>query len=234
MTGFSIRSAATWLRNVSKTMSLRTSPQAGVAIRFFALQSVFRGSIIELTLNQRTAQNCSTQNRPLCYNAMYNGVRIMSADCLFVLRSVTCVEKIKQRLQHFCDSHNCGLLLDPIDALIVCGQVCVENTDFAFEITNSWNDMSSDLLLGHDGYVVNGKQATLSLHDRLMLLQNVTQVCLRFCMGIDIYISYDNPFLPEYIVAHLECCDVASYLYELYQKSKDPYPFIPNVHIHIG
>ena len=68
MTGFSIRSAATWLRCVTKTMSLRTSQQAGVAIRsFFALQSVFCGSIIELTVNQRTAQNCSTQNRPLCY-----------------------------------------------------------------------------------------------------------------------------------------------------------------------
>ena len=34
---------------------------------FFALQSVFCGSIIELTINWRTAQNCSTQNRPLCY-----------------------------------------------------------------------------------------------------------------------------------------------------------------------
>ena len=94
--------------------------------------------------------------------------------------------------------------------------------------------MSSDLLLGHDGHVFNGKQATLSLRDRLMLLQNITQVCLQFCIGIDLYISYDNPYLPEYIVGQLECRDVANYLYHVYQKSKDPYPFIPNVHIHIG
>ena len=158
----------------------------------------------------------------------------MSADCLFVLRSATYVEKLKHRLQLFCYSHGCGLLLDPIDALITCGQVRVEKTDFAFEVTNSCNDMSSDLLLGHDGHVFNGKQAILSLHDRLMLLQNITQVCLQFCIGIDIYISYDNPYLPEYIVAQLECRDVANYLYHVYQKSKDPYPFIPNVHIHIG
>lgn len=158
----------------------------------------------------------------------------MSADCLFVLRSTTHVETLKQGLQCFCCSQGCGLLLDPVDALIVCGQVRVEKTDFAFEVTNSCNDMSSDLLLGHDGHVVNGKQATLSLHDRLMILQNIAQVCLPFCIGIDIYISYDNPFLPEYTVAQLECRDVALFLYHEYQKSKNPYPFIPNVHIHIG
>ena len=158
----------------------------------------------------------------------------MSADCLFVLRGATCVEILKQRLWLFCHSHGCGLLLDPVDALIVCGQVRVEKTDFAFEITNSCNDMSSDLLLGHEGQIFNGKQATLSLHDRLMLLQKVSQVCLQFCKGVDIYISYDNPYLPEYIAVQLESCNVAEFLYHVYQESKDPYPYIPDVHIHIG
>ena len=158
----------------------------------------------------------------------------MSADCLFVLRSTTYVEKLKQRLQRFCYFHGCGLLLEPVDALIVCGQVRVEKTDFAFEVTDSCDDMSSELLLNHDGYVFNGKQATLSLYDRLMLLQNITQVCLPFCIGIDIYISYDNPCLSEYIVAQLESRDVANFLYHVYQKSIDPYPFIPDVHIYIG
>ena len=158
----------------------------------------------------------------------------MSADCLFVLRGATNVEKLKQKLHHFCYSHGCGLLLDPIDALIVCGQVCVEKTDFAFEVTTSCDDMSSDLLLDHDGLVINGEQATLPLHDRLMLLQNAAQVCLPYCIGIDIYLSFDNPYLPGYTFAQLECRDVADFLYNEYQKSMDPYPYIPDVHIHIG
>lgn len=164
---------------------------------------------------------------------MYYGVSIMSADCLFVLRRVAYVEKLEQRLHHFCYSHGSGLLLNPLDALIACGQVCVEKNDFAFEVTNSCNDMSSDLLLAHDGHIFNGKQSTSPLYDRLMLLQNITQLCLQFCVGIDIYISDDNPFLPEYIVAQIECHDVANFLYHVYQKSKIPYPFIPSVHIHI-
>lgn len=158
----------------------------------------------------------------------------MSADCLFVLRGATNVEELKQKLQHFCCSHGCGLLLDPVDALIACGQVRIEKTDFAFEVTDSCDDISSELLLGHDSDVFYGKQAELPLYDRLMLLQNVTQISLDFCLDIDIYLSYDNPYLPEYLAAQLECSDVANYLYHVYQASKDPYPFIPNVHIHIG
>lgn len=158
----------------------------------------------------------------------------MSADCLYILRNVSSVSKLKCALSEVCRAYGNGLLFNPVDALIACKQVEINKTDFAFTPTYSDTDMTTDLLISHDNQTINGNIAVLPLYRRLEIVQILAQVCLPYCTDIDIYLSDDNPYLPDYAAAELKCNEIAEFLYRKYQCSTVPYAYIPDVHLHIA
>lgn len=158
----------------------------------------------------------------------------MSADCLFVLRNVNATCELREKLEILISSCGCGVLYEPVDALIICKQVIISNTDFIFEPTDYPDSISSDLLLSHENIYINGETAALPLYTRLKTIQRFAELCIGHASPIEIYISEDNPYLPDYSLYNLTCYEIADVLYKEYQACKQPYPYIPNVHLLIN
>lgn len=158
----------------------------------------------------------------------------MSADCLFVLRRVASVDKVRQALMAVANDSECGIWFHPCNSLLTFNQIHLEKNDFIFEPTDAVGSINSDLFLSHTGYCVNDQKATLSLEERLSIIQKFATISLMFCEHIELYISEDNPHLPDYSTYRITCDDIVSTLLCEYERNIIPVQIIPSVCLYIS
>jgi hypothetical protein len=158
----------------------------------------------------------------------------MSADCLFVVQHIADSSSILEALKKTASDFKCGIWNTPENALIVCNQIEICADSFLFEPVDSIGAISSELLLSPENYIVDGKKAEMALDNRLLFIQKLAYVSLMFSNSIDIYISEDNPYLPDYTIYKTTPDQVANILYAEYKKNEVPYKSIPSVWLHVN
>lgn len=157
----------------------------------------------------------------------------MSADCLFVLRGVidTCgiINNITCRARDL----GCGVSFSPVNALLSCNQLSKCNDTVMFAPTDTCETYTADLLLNPDNYLVNGIRASAPLFDRLLLIQQLAEVSIQHADCLEIYLSEDNAYLPDYTIHQITCDQVADVLLEEYQRDTFPYQTVPCVCLYV-
>ena len=167
------------------------------------------------------------------------------STCLFLIRDIHEVDSLRKDLVTFVKSVKFGVDFHPFDELLLtCRQISLKTWDFVFEVCDSFEFSSScDLVLYPDAHPTNGREHPLSFNERMMVIQQVAEVALKYSDEVELFLSDDNPYLPEFIVKNVPCQTVAKTLCLEYGKCHEPIedptlhtkiciPFeIPSVHL---
>lgn len=157
----------------------------------------------------------------------------MSADCLFVLRSCVDRDELKQTLSAYAQKMGIGLWFDPQDALLVFNQIALDDETFLFEPTNGPHTLDSGLLLVPDYYAINEEKPNRPFAQRAEILQELGQIGLRFASSLEIYISEDDPYLPDYTMYVVEQDKIMDVLLQEAEKSERHLEPIPCICIYV-
>lgn len=153
----------------------------------------------------------------------------MSADCLYVLQNCSHTNQLMSELSDELQKYNFGVWYAPSNSLLSCGQLHVTPNTFLFEPTDSPDSISSELLLCPDGYSVNNALPAVPFKTRAALFQKLAQIGLQYADSLEIYMSEDNPYLPDYLIYDIEQNQIFDTLIFEYQKGErllDPIPCI--------
>lgn len=153
----------------------------------------------------------------------------MSADCLFVLRKCTNPDKLKIALLDYAKTEKIGLWFDPQNGLLECKQILMEDATFLFEPTSGVHTIDSGLLLVPDAYSINGELPSRPFPQRAQIIQDLGKIGMQFAASVEIYISDDNPFLPDYriyVVTPDEIKKVLLYEEGKVERQREPIPCI--------
>ena len=156
----------------------------------------------------------------------------MSSMCMYVLRNTKEQEDLKRKLVFLAKSKECGIWFEPVNNLLLLQMVKLNPCDFAFEVCDNFGSNVAELLLSYEGILVDGELAPLPLFQRLQILQDVAATCVPHTDKLEIFLSDDDPYLPDYSDYKLVCEEIADTLYEEYQKEENS-PFLPCVHLTI-
>lgn len=153
----------------------------------------------------------------------------MSANCLFVVRDCSHLQQLRNEISAAVQREGLGVCFTPQNALLSCGQIRVDADTCLFEPTYMPGSISLSVLLYPDYYSVNGIRPTLPLETRINLLQRLAQICLKYVATVELYISEDNPYLPDYLVYDISQYQIRDTLILEYKKSErllEPIPCI--------
>ena len=156
----------------------------------------------------------------------------MSHFCVFILRRVECLEHLKKLLCSCADKHECGVYFNPKNGLLAMNNFKLKQNDFVFIATDKMNSDDASLLLSYDGMTVNGMRPVYPLARRLKAIQEMAKISIDSSSSVDIYLSDDNPFLPDYISYTVSYNQIADILFQEYKKESIS-PILPNVHISV-
>ena len=156
----------------------------------------------------------------------------MSRFCVFILRKVNSLENLQKKLYSFATNKECGVYFNPKNAMLLTNNFEIQADDVVFLVTDKANTNDASLLLSYDEMITNGKKPALPLKRRLELIQEIAEICTLYSNTVDIYLSDDNPFLPDYIKYTISTSHIAESIFEEYEKEKIS-PFIPCVHISV-
>ena len=155
----------------------------------------------------------------------------MSADCLVVLRKTTDMNRLQSIVSNLVEKTEFGIWYSPSNALLYFKQVILGESDFCFSPTDSPSTTNVDLLISHENYYIDGQCARLPLKDRLMFVQVLVESCLHFAESVEVYISEDNPYLPEYTVYSIPCSSFTEVVINEYQRYASTNEMIPSIAI---
>ena len=169
------------------------------------------------------------------------------STCLFLIRDIREVDSLRKDLAAFAATVSFGIDFHPFDELLLTEhQICLLTWDFVFELCDSFEHRGScDLVLYPDGYPTNGKEHRLSFGERMMAIQQVSEIALNYSNEVELFLSDDNAYLPEFVDINVLCQGVAKTLCFEYDKCHEPFeipnspyegciPFaIPSVHLKI-
>lgn len=167
------------------------------------------------------------------------------STCLFLIRDIREVDSLRKDLVALAASVNFGIDFNPHDTLLVEHQISLQTWDFVFMLCDSFEFPSCDLVLYPDGYPTNGWEHPLSFNERMLTIQQVAEIALQYSDEVELFLSDDNAYLPEFIDINAPCQAVAKTLCLEYDKCHGPreyptfsskiyIPFaIPSVHLKI-
>ena len=154
----------------------------------------------------------------------------MSCGCMYILRDVRDVKRLRDKLIYNAKEQGYGLCFEPVNNLLLEHMVDLGMSDFAFEVCDSFKSNDASLLLSYEGWTVNGVRANLPLLERLRIIEDVAVSCVPYTETIEIYLGEDTPRLQDYLDYRIATTDIADTLLKEYQS--DSYkPFIPCVHL---
>ena len=144
----------------------------------------------------------------------------MSADCLFIIRNIHRTDELKKLLVSFAKDRGIGVSFHPIDNLLIFNQIHIAVWDFVFSPADSFTCSNSvaELL---NCYMDPSQSKTVEkiIAERTEVFQAITDICMHYTAELEIYISEDNPFLPDYSIYVVEANQVANTLFELFRQS---------------
>ena len=150
--------------------------------------------------------------------------------CLFLIREIDAVDSLRKDLVSFAKMKNFGVDFYPFDILLAHRQVSLQTWDFVFSLCDSFIHTSCDCVLYPEGAPVNGRTHSLSFAERMMTIQEVAEIALKYSDTVELFLSDDNPYLPEFNYFDTSCRQVANILCLQYCECKVPYD-IPSVHM---
>lgn len=155
----------------------------------------------------------------------------MSSICMYVLRNVEEQGCLRCNLGKLAKSKNCGICCDQMNTLLATKSVILNPSDFAFEVCDSFESNVAELLLSQEGVAINGEYPILPLYQRLQILQEVASTCIPYVDTLEVYLSDNNPYLPDYSDYRVACTDIADILYKEYRNQDPTDVCIPCVHL---
>ena len=154
------------------------------------------------------------------------------STCLFLIRDIHAVDSLRESLVSFASSINFGIDFHPFDILLTDRQLSLQTWDFVFSLCDSFEYTSCDCVLYPEGAPVNGRIHHLIFEERMMSIQHIAEIALKYSEEVELFLSDDNPYLPEFVDYTAPCQQVANILCLQYSKCQLPYD-IPSVHIKI-
>ena len=167
------------------------------------------------------------------------------STCLFLIRDIHEVDSLRKDLVSFATYVNFGIDFNPYDPLLNKYQISLQTWDFVFMLCDSFELFSCDLVLYPEGHPTNGWEHPLSFNERMMSIQQVSEIALKYSDEVELFLSDDNPYLPEFIDINVPYQAVARTLSLEYDKCHEPHEFpsspmkyyipfaIPSVHLKI-
>ena len=151
-------------------------------------------------------------------------------DCLFVIRNVQSVDRLKQDLLRFSRENNYTINFSPVSNLISEKSIILSDSALVFEPLDSDDPNSFSLLLGYDNISINGRLPDRPLKQRLKFIQELAELCTKSACNAEIFISDGNAFLPDFQKLSISPKDIADSVYLLY-KQNDLLKAVPDIHI---
>lgn len=156
------------------------------------------------------------------------------STCLFLIRDIDAVDPLRKDLVFFAKSNNFGVDFHPFDILLTHHQIPLKTLDFVFSLCDSFEHLGScDCVLYPEGAPVNGRTHPLSFAERMMTIQQVAEIALQYSCEVELFLSDDNPYLPDFAVFDIPCQQVANTLCLQYQHCRYQAYNIPSVHMKI-
>lgn len=149
---------------------------------------------------------------------------------MYVLHNVKERDYLQDKLTYQVKSRKCGICFEPTNDLLSTQAVKVYPDDLIFELCDGLDNNVAELLLSYENQIINGKQAALSLPQRLQILEDIALMCVPHTERLEIFLGDNNPYLPDYFTCKLTCAEISETLYNEYQKDSTT-PFIPCVHL---
>lgn len=154
------------------------------------------------------------------------------STCLFLIRDIHAVDSLRKDLVSFAKSNSFGVDFHPYDILLTHHQISLQTWDFVFSLCDSFEHTSCDCVLYPEGAPINGRTHHLSFLERMMSIQHIAEIALKYSDEVELFLSDDNPYLPEFIDLQTPCQHVAKTLCLQYCECHAPYD-IPSVHMKI-
>ena len=155
------------------------------------------------------------------------------STCLFLIRDIDTVDGLRKDLVNLAKSVNWGVDFHPFDILLTHYQIHLQTWDFVFSLCDSFELAGScDLVLYPEGSPFNGREHPLAFKERMMAIQHTAEIALKYSDKVELFLSDDNPWLPEFTVCELPCHHVAETLCQHYSGCELPYE-IPFIHMKI-
>lgn len=154
------------------------------------------------------------------------------STCLFVIREIYAVDSLRKALVSFAKSKNFGIDFYPFDILLTHHQISLQTWDFVFSLCDSFEYASCDCVLYPEGAPINGRTHHLSFAERMMSIQHISEIALKYSDEVELFLSDDNPYLPEFFDCQTPCQHVAKTLCRQYCDCHALYD-IPSVHMKI-
>ena len=152
------------------------------------------------------------------------------STCLFLIRDIHATDSLREKLVAYVKTQNFGVDFHPFDGLLIYRQIPLQTWDFVFSLCDSFEYVSCDCVLYPEGYPTNGREHHLFFRERMMVIQHIAEKTLEYSDEVELFLSDDNPYLPEFVDFNVSCQHVAETLCEQY--SHYIYPFdIPSVHL---
>ena len=155
------------------------------------------------------------------------------STCLFLIRDIYAVDSLRKELVSFVKSKDFGVDFHPFEILLAHHQISLDTMDFVFSLCDSFEYVSCDCVLYPEGSPVNGRTHPLTFAERMMTIQQVAEIVLRYSCEVELFLSDDNPYLPDFTVFDIPCQQVADTLCLQYQHCRYQAYNIPSVHMKI-
>lgn len=153
--------------------------------------------------------------------------------CLFLIRDFDTVDSLQKELVTFVKSKDFGVNFHPVDVLLTERQISLSAVDFVYSLCDSFEYIDSyDCVLYPEGAPYNGREHRLSFTERMMTIQQAAEIALKYTDEVELFVSDDGAYLPEFAVFELPCQHVAETLSLQYCGCELPYA-IPSVHMKI-
>ena len=151
-------------------------------------------------------------------------------DLIFIARNVNSVMALKEKLNSVASARCYSICFSPDCSLLLEGSVEYGDTDLTFEPFDAVESGGFSMLMVHDDVSINGRHPDSPLIERLSFIQELAQQCVCFSEKVELYLSDNNGFLPDFIHFDISVYDVAQVIYGEYKKNRIM-KTIPNVHV---
>ncbi len=143
----------------------------------------------------------------------------MSYKCLFAIQNTANPDALKKEVTICAKNNHCGVFWEPKIALLHYNCVYFDGYALVFAVSDSFQYDDASMLLSYDGDFINDQTPKLPLKERMTIIQDLSQACFRFTEKVEIFISEDNPYLPDYEKCEVAKDMIASVLFSYYSKN---------------
>ncbi len=136
-----------------------------------------------------------------------------------------------EALQQYTRLEGRGIHFNLDDAFCEMPYLSLDIADVLFELSDTEEDDGFGVFMEFDDYAINGIKPSAPLAERLLILQNVICISMRYSDKVEIFLEDNHPILNEYETFYISPTMVAKTLEEAYEKEPLWSPYVPDIHL---